>query len=151
MAINKQIILGYVGQEPKVINFGDGGVVAKISVAATEKGYTLQNGTQVPEHTQWFSCKCTGNLAGVIRDYVHKGSKIYVEGKTHTRVYIDNNNQQRAVTEVLINAIELCDSRPQTQTAPQQASQQTAAPQQQTQQTQTAAETTPPTDDGLPF
>lgn len=150
MAINKQIILGYVGQEPKVTNFGDGGVVANFSVAATEKGYTLQNGTQVPEHTQWFSCKCTGNLAGVIRDYVHKGSKIYVEGKTHTRVYIDSNNQQRAVTEVIVNAIELCDSKPQTQTATQtaqQTQQQTAAPQ----QTQTAAETTPPTDDGLPF
>lgn len=146
MAINKQIILGYVGQEPKITNFGDGGVVANFSVAATEKGYTLQNGTQVPEHTQWFSCKCTGNLAGVIRDYVHKGSKIYVEGKTHTRVYIDSNSQQRAVTEVLVNAIELCDSRPQTQTAAQQVSVQTAAPQQQTQQAET-----PPTDDGLPF
>lgn len=150
MAINKQIILGYVGQEPRITNFGDGGVVANFSVAATEKEYTLQSGTQVPEHTQWFNCKCSGNLAGVIRDYVHKGSKIYVEGKTHTRVYIDNNNQQRAVTEVLVNAIELCDTKAASQqTTPQQQPQ--ALVQTVPQQTQTIAETTPHTDDGLPF
>lgn len=120
MSINKQIILGYVGNEPKIAAFTDG-CVANFSVATTDKAYTLKNGTQVPEHTEWFNCKATGNIAVLIRDYVHKGSRLYVEGKTFTRSYTAQDGTQKVSREIIVSTIELCDSKQQqTQQAPAQ-------------------------------
>ena len=67
MSVNKVILLGNVGQDPKMRYLDSGvAVVAQLSLATTEKGYTLQNGTQVPDRTEWhnivlsvaFSRKC---------------------------------------------------------------------------------------------
>lgn len=142
MSINKQIILGYVGNEPKVTAFTDG-CVANFSVATTDKAYTLKNGTQVPEHTEWFNCKATGSIAVLIRDYVHKGSRLYVEGKTFTRSYTAQDGTQKVSREIIVSTIELCDSKP-TQQPAQPAQPQPAQPQ--------PAQQTPGTgDDDLPF
>lgn len=131
MSINKQIILGYVGQEPKVTTFSDGNIVANFFVAVTDKSYTLKNGTQIPKHTEWFNCKATGNLAGLIRDYVHKGSRVYLEGKTFTRSYIAKDGTQNVSREIIVSVIELCDNKPT--------------------QTQSTPTTEQPTNDDLPF
>ena len=55
MGVNKQIILGNVGQEPRISTFADGGTVANFSVAYTEKGYTTKDGRQIPDSTEWFN------------------------------------------------------------------------------------------------
>jgi len=137
MSINKQIILGYVGNEPKVTAFSDG-CVANFSVATTDKAYTLKNGTTVPEHTEWFYCKATGSIAVLIRDYVHKGSRLYVEGKTFTRSYTAQDGTQKVSREIIVSTIELCDSKQQqTQQAPAQP--------------QSVQQTPGPGDDDLPF
>lgn len=119
MSINKQIILGYVGNEPKIAAFTDG-CVANFSVATTDKAYTLKNGTQVPEHTEWFNCKATGSIAVLIRDYVHKGSRLYVEGKTFTRSYTAKDGTQKVSREIIVSTIELCDNKSTQQPQPQQ-------------------------------
>lgn len=125
MSINKQIILGYVGNEPKITAFTDG-CVANFSVATTDKAYTLKNGTQIPEHTEWFYCKATGSIAVLIRDYVHKGSRLYVEGKTFTRNYTAQDGTQKVSREIIVSTIELCDNKPaQPQPAQPQPAQQT--------------------------
>lgn len=53
MSVNKVILLGNVGQDPKVTYYDGGACVAQVSFATSEKGYTLQNGTQIPDRTEW--------------------------------------------------------------------------------------------------
>lgn len=152
MGVNKQIILGNVGQEPRISTFADGGTVANFSIAVTDKGYTTKDGRQVPDHTEWFNCVAKGNLANVIAQYVHKSDKIYCEGKTKTREYVGSDNALRKITEVIIERVELL-GRLAVQDAAAAPQQDTAAqlygqPQQTTMQQPAAA---PPKDDDLPF
>ena len=53
MSVNKVILIGNVGQDPKITYYEGGNCVAQLSLATTEKGYTLQNGTQIPDRTEW--------------------------------------------------------------------------------------------------
>ena len=54
-SINKAIIVGFVGQEPKIDTLQSGVKIASFSVATTEKGYTTQSGTTIPDRTEWHS------------------------------------------------------------------------------------------------
>lgn len=89
MSINKAILVGNVGNDPKTQTYSNGNV-AQFSLATTERGYTLQNGTQVPDRTEWHNCIAWGKTADVVAKYVHRGSKLYIEGKIKTRSYDDN-------------------------------------------------------------
>ena len=128
MSVNKVILLGNVGKEPDV-RYLDGGVaVATFPLATTERGYTLPNGTNVPERTDWHNIVLWRGLAQVAEKYVHKGDKIYIEGKLRPRTYDDQNGIRRSIVEVYADVMEMCSPRPaahqaapQQQTAPQQA------------------------------
>lgn len=110
MSINKAILVGNVGAEPKVKSVSNGSV-AQLTLATTERGYTLQNGTHVPDRTEWHNLIAWGKTADVIAKYVHKGSKLYVEGKIKTRSYDDHSGQKRYVTEIHIDVLELLDPK----------------------------------------
>ena len=71
MSINKVILLGYAGKDPEVKEVA-GTKVANLSLATTEKGYTLQNGIQVPDRTEWHSLIFWKGLAEVVEKYVLK-------------------------------------------------------------------------------
>ena len=81
MSVNKVILIGNVGQDPKITYYEGGNCVAQLSLATTEKGYTLQNGTQIPDRTEWHNLIFRGRLGEIVEKYVHKGDKLYVEGK----------------------------------------------------------------------
>lgn len=150
MGVNKQIILGNVGQEPRISTFADGGTVANFSVAYTEKGYTTKDGRQIPDSTEWFNIVAKNSLANVVQQYVHKGDKIYCEGKTKTREYVGSDNVQKRITEVHAEKIDLL-GRLAVQDAAQPQQQDTAAQLYgQPQPTQQPA-AAPPKDDDLPF
>ena len=117
MSINKVILLGYTGKDPEVKDVA-GTKVANLSLATTEKGYTLQNGIQVPDRTEWHSLIFWKGLAEVVEKYVRKGSQIYIEGKIKTRQYEDRTGSKRYVTEIFVDKLELLGSR----LAPQEAS-----------------------------
>jgi single-strand DNA-binding protein len=141
-----------VGQEPRISTFSDGGTVANFSVAYTEKGYTTKDGRQIPDSTEWFNIVAKNSLANVVQQYVHKGDKIYIEGKTKTREYVGSDNVPHKITEVIIERVELLGRLAvQDAAAPQQ--QDTAAQLygQPQQTTMPAAPTAPPKDDDLPF
>ena len=110
MSINKVILLGYTGKDPEVKDVA-GTKVANLSLATTEKGYTLQNGIQVPDRTEWHSLIFWKGLAEVVEKYVRKGSQIYIEGKIKTRQYEDRTGSKRYVTEILVDKLELLGSR----------------------------------------
>lgn len=110
MSINKVILLGYTGKDPEVKDVA-GTKVANLSLATMEKGYTLQNGIQVPDRTEWHSLIFWKGLAEVVEKYVRKGSQIYIEGKIKTRQYEDRTGSKRYVTEIFVDKLELLGSR----------------------------------------
>ena len=136
MGINKVILLGNAGQDPKVTWYEGGSCVAQLSLATTEKGYTLQNGTQVPDRTEWHNLIFRNRLGEIVENYVHKGDKLYVEGKIRTRSYDDQTGAKRYVTEIFVDTMEMLTPKSAAQTsaptpvAPQPARPQNTAPSQ---------------------
>lgn len=104
--INKVTLLGNVGGDPRSRTFDGGGEVANLTLATTKKGYTKRDGTQVPERTEWHNITASGNLAGVVRQFVHKGDRLYVEGELRTREY-EKDGIKRYVTEVWMTDLRL--------------------------------------------
>ena len=76
-------------------------------MATTERGYVLQNGTKVPDHTDWHTVLAWSGLAKIVEKYVHKGDRLYIEGRIRYRSYDDHKGQRRYVTEVLAENMEL--------------------------------------------
>lgn len=125
MSVNKAIILGRVGQDPKIMD-GRNGKFATFSIATTDRAYTKQDGTQVAERTEWHNIIANGGIVQVIESYVRKGTMLYIEGQIRTRKYTDNSNVERYVTEIHIggrdSTMELLS--PKTDNQPQQGYQQ---------------------------
>lgn len=110
--MNKVMLIGNVGKEPDVHYYDADQAVAQVVLATTEKGYTLQNGTQVPDHTDWHNLVFYRGLAKVVEKYVHKGDRLYVEGKIRYRYYDDKQGKRRFVTEIYVDNMEMLSSRP---------------------------------------
>ena len=92
--------------------YDSGSCVAQLSLATTERGYTLQNGTQVPERTEWHNLVFRNRLGEIVEKYVHKGDKLYVEGKIRTRSWVDaTTNQTRYITEIYADNMEILGRR----------------------------------------
>ncbi len=115
MSLNKVMLIGNVGQDPEVRYVDQATPVAQIRLATSEKGYTLANGTQVPERTEWHTILLWRNLAETVEKYVHKGDKLYIEGKLRYRTYDDRNGVRRTVVEVWADNMEMLSPRTQTQ------------------------------------
>ena len=124
MSVNKVILIGNVGKDPDVRYLDSGVAVATFSLATTERGYTLQNGTQVPDRTEWHNIVLWRGLAQTAEKYVHKGDKLYIEGKIKSRSYDDQNGIKRTIVEIFADNMEMLTprgaSQPQGQAAPAQ-------------------------------
>jgi len=118
MSINKAILIGNVGKDPDIRYLEREGEkknsVANFTLATTERGYTLANGTQVPERTEWHNIVAWKGLAEIIEKYVRKGSKVYIEGKITTRSW-EKDGITRYTTEVVADKIDLLSSPQQRQ------------------------------------
>lgn len=108
--MNKVMLIGHVGKEPDVRTVNNV-KVATFTFATTERGYTLQNGTQVPERTDWHNIVVWRGLADVCEKYVKKGDKLYLEGKVRTRSYEDQNKNKRFVTEIFVENMEMLSAK----------------------------------------
>lgn len=104
MSINKAFLSGNVGTEPQVKEFERGGNVVSFSLATTERGFKTQNGTEIPDRTEWHNIVINNgkNLA----QYIHKGDKISIVGKIRYREY-EKDGQKRTVTEIIADEVEL--------------------------------------------
>ena len=107
MSVNKVILIGNVGQDPRVKYFDTGSALATFPLATTDRGYTLQNGTQIPERTEWHNIVASNRLAEIVDKYVHKGDKLYLEGKIRTRSYSDQSGAMRYITEIYVDNMEM--------------------------------------------
>ena len=110
--MNKIMLIGNVGKEPVVRYYDHDQAVATFSLATTERGYTLPDGTQVPERTDWHNIVLYRGLAKIVERYVHKGDKLYVEGRIHYRTYDDQKGIRHYVTEVYADNMELLSPKP---------------------------------------
>jgi len=121
--MNKVILIGNVGADPQVKYLDQGVCVAQLRLATTERGYTLQNGTQVPDRTEWHNCVFWRKQAEVVEKYVRKGDKLYVEGKIQTRDYTDRQGISRKSIDIVVDNMEMLSSKTAGQSTPQQAAQ----------------------------
>ncbi|WP_370627579.1 single-stranded DNA-binding protein [Sodalis sp. CWE] len=100
--INKVILVGNLGRDPEVRHIPNGNAVANISVATSESWRDKQTG-ETKEKTEWHRVVIFGKLAEVAKEYLHKGSQIYIEGSLQTRKWKDQNGLERYITEVIVN------------------------------------------------
>lgn len=119
MSVNKAFILGRVGKDPQVSHINDTKKVS-FSMATTDRGYTKQDGTQVPDRTEWHNIVAWRGLAEICEKYVHKGDLLYIEGKITNRSW-EKDGQTHYITEITAEVIELFPKNQQGQQAPQPA------------------------------
>jgi len=98
--LNKVSLIGNCGDNPEIRTTKSGDEVANIRLAVSEKWKDKLSGEQ-KEYTEWINITVWGNLVQVVKNYVKKGSKIYVEGKYKTRQW-EKNGEKRYSTEVVL-------------------------------------------------
>lgn len=113
------MLIGHVGTDPEVRYVDQGVAVARFRFATTERGYTLQNGTQVPDRTDWHNVLMWRRLAETVERYVHKGDKLYIEGRIRYSSYDDRKGQRQLVTEIWADNMEMLGSKPAPTQQPQ--------------------------------
>lgn len=111
MSVNKVILIGNVGKDPDVRYFDANKAVANFTLATTERARKGANDQVIPERTEWHNIVVRGGLVQVVEKYVHKGSKLYLEGKIRSRTYVDRENQTRFVTEIVVDELEILSRR----------------------------------------
>ena len=100
-SVNKVILIGNVGADPEVRYLDRGVAIANFNLATTERGYVMQNGTQVPDVTEWHSI-----VLWWAQQNLRKSMKVYVEGKLKTRSW-EKDGQIRRKTEVVAENIQI--------------------------------------------
>ena len=151
MSVNQVILLGRAGKDPEVREVGQGGSkVAQFSLCTGGK-YTNKDGREIDD-TAWHNIVAWRNLAELAQKHISKGSQVMVIGHLNYRKYTDNNGNERQVTDIVADKIELCGARQESQpatTAP--APQQRSAAPAPRYKTTPIVDDLPPDDDGLPF
>ena len=108
--INKVILIGNLGAAPEIRYMPSGSAVATLSIATSESWKDKQTGER-QDRTEWHRVAIFNRLAEVARDYLKKGSKVYVEGSLRTRKWQDKNGQDRYTTEIIANDLQMLDAK----------------------------------------
>jgi len=119
--VNKVILIGNLGVEPetKIITSGTAMVVVSL---ATNRSWKDKQSGETKTATEWHRLVFFNRLAEIVGEYLHKGSKVYVEGSLRTRKWQDNNGIERYTTEIIVNEMHMLDRRPDSADGPTLAS-----------------------------
>lgn len=98
-SLNKVMLIGNVGAEPEVRTVGAGRKVAKVSIA-TNRSFTDRSGQQ-QEKTEWHRCTFWDRMADIVEQYVHKGDRLYVEGRLEYSQTEDDKGNVRYWTDIV--------------------------------------------------
>ena len=105
-SVNKVILLGNVGKDPEVKFLPSGLPVANLTLATSDRFKDKAGEWQ--DRTEWHNLTAYQRTAEIIRDYVKKGSKLYIEGRIQTRSWDDKESGQKKYrTEILVNELTL--------------------------------------------
>jgi len=108
--VNKVILLGNVGKDPEIRTTQGGMTVASFSLATAERAKD-QTGNWT-DKTEWHNLVAFQRTAEIVRDYVKKGTQLYIEGKIQTRSWDDKESGQKKYrTEILVNDLQLLGGR----------------------------------------
>lgn len=101
-SLNKVILIGNLGNDPEIRSTNDGREIANFSLATSESWKDKVTGEK-KDKTEWHRIVCFNEgLVKIIKGYVKKGTKLYIEGQLQTRKWLDNANQEKYTTEVVL-------------------------------------------------
>lgn len=104
-SVNKVILIGNVGSDPEIRSLQSGDEVANLSIATSEKWSDKATGEK-KEKTEWHRVVAFGGVVNVIKNYVSKGSKLYIEGKLQTRKWTDGSGVEKYSTEIILQGFD---------------------------------------------
>lgn len=105
-SVNKVILVGNVGADPEVRYLDRGTAIATFNLATEDRGYTMANGTVVPDRVEWHSIVLWRQQAEWAEKTVRKGMKLYVEGKLQTRRW-EKDGIARQKTEIVADNVQI--------------------------------------------
>ena len=109
-SVNKVLLLGNVGKDPDMKTTQGGSVIANFSLATSDRRKDAQGNWQ--DNVEWHNLVAFQKTAEIIRDYVFKGSKIFIEGKIQTRSWDDKQSGEKKYrTEIIVNEISLLSGK----------------------------------------
>ncbi|HKW22843.1 MAG TPA: single-stranded DNA-binding protein [Ktedonobacterales bacterium] len=108
--LNKIMLIGNLGRDPEMSYTPSGSAVTKFSVAVSRRSKDRQSG-ESREETTWFSVVAWERLAEICNQYLHKGSKVYLEGRMTSRKYTDKDGIERTVWDVVLNDMQMLDPK----------------------------------------
>jgi len=103
--VNKVIIIGHLGADPEVHQFANGSSVTNISVATSQQWKDGMG--ELKEITEWHRIQLFNRLGEIASQYLRKGSKVYIEGSLRTRKWIDDKGQDRYISEIRANNMQM--------------------------------------------
>jgi single-strand DNA-binding protein len=109
--VNTVLILGNLGADPEQKSLPNGTAVTNFRIATSESWKDKTSGEQ-KEKTEWHSIATFGKLAEICGQYLHKGSKVYIEGSLRTREW-EKEGQKHFSTEIVASEMQLLDSKPE--------------------------------------
>ena len=108
--MQKVMLIGNLGHDPEVKYSQQGTAIAQFSVATTERW--KDKGGKLQEHTEWFAMKTFGRRAEIVGESLHKGSRVYLEGRKRTESWDDKQTGAKQYRDlVYVDRIEFLDSR----------------------------------------
>jgi len=108
--VNKVILIGNLGADPEIRYTQNSTAIANLSIATSESWKDKQTG-EPREQTEWHRCVAYRRLAEIVGEYLKKGSKVYIEGRLQTRKWQTQEGQDRYTTEIVVNEMQMLDSR----------------------------------------
>jgi single-strand DNA-binding protein len=120
--LNKAMIIGRLGRDPECKVTNQGTAIANFSMATSETWTDKGTGEKV-EKTEWHRVVAFRRLAEIIQQYLTKGSQCYIEGRLQTRKFQDQNGNDRYITEIVADRMQMLDSKQQRNDQPRQADQ----------------------------
>jgi single-strand DNA-binding protein len=108
--VNKALLLGHVGKDPEIRSTAGGTIIASFSLATSDRQKDSQGNWA--DKAEWHNLVAFNRTAEIVRDYVKKGTQLFVEGKIQTRSCDDKDSGQKKYrTEVLVNELSLLGGR----------------------------------------
>jgi single-strand DNA-binding protein len=109
-SVNMAILMGNAGKDPVIKVWNDGKKQAQFSIATSETWNDKKTGEK-KEKTEWHNIVCNEPLSGIVEKYVKKGTSVHVTGKITQRSW-DECDQKKYITEIVVNQLQLCGSKP---------------------------------------
>ena len=107
--LNKVMLIGNLGKDPEIRYTQAGAAVATFNLATTER-FKGKDG-QMQDQTEWHRVVAWARLAEICGEYLHKGSKVYIEGRLQTRKWTDQNGNEKYTTEIVAREMKMLSPR----------------------------------------